>query len=75
MKVKDLLILLSEMPEDADVVAKGYEGGVDDIINIQLVKLNKDVHDEWYYGRHEIKEDGDIQAVFIKREEREAIED
>lgn len=74
MKVKDLLILLSEMPENADVVAKGYEGGVDDIVNVQLVKLNRDVHDEWYYGRHEINKDGDVQAVFIQREERETEE-
>ena len=70
MKVKDLLTLLSKMPADADVVAKGYEGGVDDIVNVQLVKLKRDAHDEWYYGRHEIKEDSDIQAVFIQREER-----
>jgi hypothetical protein len=75
MKVKDLLTLLSEMPADADVVAKGYEGGVDDIINVQLVRLKRDVHAEWYYGRHEIKEDGDIQAVFIQREEREVVEE
>jgi hypothetical protein len=74
MKVKDLLTLLSEMPTDADVVTKGYEGGVDDIVNVQLVKLSRDVHAEWYYGRHEIKEDGDVQAVFIQREEREAVE-
>lgn len=72
MKVKDLLALLSEMPPDADVVTKGYEGGVDDIVNVQLVKLSRDIHDEWYYGRHEIKEDGDVQAVFIQREERKA---
>lgn len=75
MKVKDLLTLLSEMPADADVVAKGYEGGVDDIINIQLVKLSRDVHKEWYFGKHEIKEDGDVQAVFIQREERETVEE
>ena len=71
MKVKDLLNLLSKLPEDADVVAKGYEGGVDDIVNIQLVKLKRNVHAEWYYGRHEIDENGDIEAVFIQREERE----
>ena len=75
MKVKDLIALLSEMPAEADVVTKGYEGGVDDIVNIQLVKLKRNVHDEWYYGRHEIKEDGDVQAVFIQREEREAVEE
>ena len=71
MKVKDLLTLLSEMPADADVVLKGYEGGVDDVLNVKLVKIKKDVHAEWYYGKHEINEDGDVQAVFIQREERE----
>lgn len=72
---KRLLTLLSEMPPEADVVAKGYEGGVDDIVNIRLVKLKRDVHGEWYYGRHEINEDGDVQAVFIQREERKAEEE
>jgi len=72
MKVIDLLTLLSEMPADADVVLKGYEGGVDDVLNVKLVKIKKDVHAEWYYGNHEIDEHGDIQAVFIQRDEREA---
>ena len=72
MKVIDLLRLLSQMPAEADVVIKGYEGGVDDVINVTLVKIKKDVHPEWYYGRHEIDEDGDVQAVFIQREERQA---
>ncbi len=70
MKAKDLLALLSQMPADADVVVKGYEGGVDDVVNVKLVKIKKDVHSEWYYGRHEIDEDGDTQVVFIQREER-----
>ena len=70
MKVKDLLTLLSQMPAEADVVVKGYEGGVDDVINVNMVKVKKDVHVEWFYGRHEIDEDGDIQAVLIQREER-----
>ena len=74
MKVIDLLTLLSEMPADADVVIKGYEGGVDDILNVKLVKIKKDIHAEWYYGKHEIDEAGDIQAVFIQRDEREAEE-
>ena len=72
MKVKDLLAVLSQMPADVDVVIKGYEGGVDDVVNVKLVKIKKDVHSEWYYGRHEIDEEGDIQVVFIKREERKS---
>ena len=71
MKVKNFTTLLSEMPADADVVLKGYEGGVDDVLNVKLVKIKKDVHAEWYYGRHGIDEDGDVQAVLIQREERE----
>ncbi len=72
MKTKDLLTLLAQMPAEAEVVVKGYESGVDDVVNVMLVKIKKDVHDEWYYGRHEIAEDGDVQAVFIQREERKA---
>lgn len=72
MKVMDLLTLLSQMPAEADVVVKGYEGGVDDVVSVKLVKIKKDVNDEWYYGRHEIDEGGDAQAVFIERKERKA---
>jgi hypothetical protein len=72
MKVMDLLALLSQMPAEANIVVKGYEGGVDDVVNVKLVNIKKGVHDEWYYGRHEIDEDGDFQAVFIQREERKA---
>ncbi len=75
MKVMDLLTLLSEMPADADVVLKGYEGGVDDVLNVKLVKIKRDVNTDWYYGKHEIDEAGDIQAVFIQRDEREAEEE
>ena len=71
MKVKDLLDLLSQMPADVNVVVKGYEGGADDVVNVKLVKIKKDVHAEWYYGRHEIDENGDVQAVYIQREERQ----
>ena len=74
LKVKNLITLLSEMPADADVVLKGYEGGVDDVLNVKLVKIKKDIHAEWYYGRHEIDEAGGVQAVFIQREERKAEE-
>ena len=71
MKVTDLLDLLSQMPADVNVVVKGYEGGADDVVNVKLVKIKKDVHAEWYYGRHEIDENGDVQAVYIQREERQ----
>ena len=72
MKVMELIALLSEMPAEADVIVKGYEGGVDDVVSVKMVKIAKDVHAEWYYGRHEIDEDGNVPAVYIEREERQA---
>ena len=72
MKVMDLISLLSQMPAEADVVLKGYEGGVEDVVNIKLVKIKKNVNNEWYYGKHEIDENSDVPAVYIQREERQA---
>lgn len=72
MKVKDLITLLSQMPADADVIIEGYEGGVDDVVKVELVTIKKDVNNKWYYGRHVIDEDGDTQAVYIQGEERQA---
>ena len=71
MKVIDLLTLLSQMPAEADVVVRGYEGGVNDVVNVKLVNIKKNVNDEWYYGKHTIDEDSDIQAVFIEGKERQ----
>ena len=71
MRVNDLITLLSQMPGDAQVVVKGYEGGVDDVAEIKLVQIRKDVNNEWYYGRHEIDDAGDLQAVFIAGLERQ----
>lgn len=71
MKVKELISLLSQMPADADVVVKGYEGGVDDVTDVTLVRILRDVHKEWYYGRHAIDNTSEIQAVFIAGQERQ----
>jgi hypothetical protein len=70
MNVLELIALLSEMPAEAEVVLKGYEGGVDDVVNVNLVRIKKGVNAEWYYGKHEIDEEGDAVAVYIQREER-----
>lgn len=72
MKVKDLLGLLAQCPPEAEVVVKGYEGGVDDVAEVKLVKIKKNVNAEWYYGRHEVEVDGDYPAVFIAGEQRKA---
>jgi len=60
MTVKELIESLSKIEDqEVRVMIRGYEGGVDDIINntpaIQYVAL--DVNEEWYYGRHERVDD------------------
>jgi hypothetical protein len=72
VRVDELIALLSQMPEEADVVVKGYEGGVDDVVHVKLVQIRRDVHEEWYYGRHAIEDTGDVQAVLIAALERES---
>ena len=71
MKVNELMTLLSRMPDDADVVVKGYEEGVDDVVDVKLVQIRRDVHKEWYHGSHAIDDAGDAQAVFIAGQERQ----
>jgi hypothetical protein len=71
VKVNELIALLSQLPSDADVVVKGYEEGVDDVIDVKLVQIRRGVHEEWYYGRHAIDDAGDVQAVFLAGLERQ----
>lgn len=59
------------MPKDANVIVKGYEEGVDDVIDVRLIQICRDVHKEWYYGKHEIDDTGNIQAVYIAGPERQ----
>jgi hypothetical protein len=35
------------------VVTNGYEGGVDDVEELELEKVALNVNTEWYYGKHE----------------------
>jgi hypothetical protein len=53
MTVKQLKELLNEYPDDMLVVVSGYEGGFNDISDAEIIVLKRDVHSEWYYGRHE----------------------
>jgi len=71
MRVNELIVLLSQMPADAEVVVKGYEEGVDDVVDVTLVQIRKGFYKEWYYGKHAIDKAGDVQAVFIAGPERQ----
>jgi len=53
MKVKELIAKLQEADENLDVVMSGYEGGKEDVEEIEVIKIKKDVNTEWWYGKHE----------------------
>ena len=65
MTVKQLIAKLNRLNPKLQVVVRGYEGGVDDVVRIDRVKLQLNAHQEWYYGRHEVKKDGDTPAYEI----------
>lgn len=65
MKVKELIEELKKLPEDSMVVVSGYEGGVDEVTNLDEVKLTLHVNNVSYYGAHEIEDGGKTPAVHI----------
>ena len=73
MTVKELIERLKELPQDTFVTVRGYEGGVDIVENVSTAeKLILNVHNAWYYGKHEYFNNGDdaegkniVEAVHI----------
>jgi hypothetical protein len=53
MTTHELAKKLLELP-DVMVLTDGYEGGVDEITKITPTKIKLNVHDEWYYGNHDV---------------------
>jgi hypothetical protein len=71
MKVKELIEKLQAFDPEVLVVVDGYEDGVDHPKDPILVKINLNVNDEWYYGKHMVytydKSKNDCDAVHIPR--------
>jgi len=65
MNVQELIEELSNYPQDAMVIRSGYEGGEDEITYIEQCNITLNVNDAWYYGKHEVRSDGDTIAVYI----------
>ena len=57
MTVAKLIEKLKEMPKDAMVVIRGYEGGVDEADSIKECSILTDFYEEDYNGAHEIVSD------------------
>ena len=64
MTVKQLIEILNKIEDqDLKVMVRGYEGGVCDAIvstnesnTPEIYTIERNVNDEWYYGRHEVTE-------------------
>ncbi len=71
MTVTELIARLEKFPSDMLVVCGGYEGGVDELQDMVVEKIKKDVNDEWYYGKHEVVSDPvdafDCEALHLGR--------
>jgi hypothetical protein len=69
MKIKELIDLLqTKDPEDL-VVVSGYEGGFNEVTEIDPIIICGPFKKEWYYGKYDIcKEDElfKIKAIHLK---------
>lgn len=54
MTVDELITELRRHPGGLRVYVRGYEEGIDDIIEVEPVKVHRDVHTAWCYGAHEM---------------------
>jgi muramoyltetrapeptide carboxypeptidase LdcA involved in peptidoglycan recycling len=52
MTVSELIATLQTMPQDAMVVVRGYEDGLDEANTVKECDILTDFHDKWYYGKH-----------------------
>jgi hypothetical protein len=54
MTVKQLIEQLQQLDPDLHVFTQGYEGGFEDAyVGEDIIEIALDVHEEWYYGKHE----------------------
>ena len=67
MTVKELIEKLQALDPDLRVFTKGYEGGYEDArIRDDIRNFKLDQYQEWYYGPHEIVEEGgDVKGIVL----------
>ena len=54
MTVEELIIELQKLDPTLEVYLNGYEGGYDDLREIEPIHICRDFYtEEWYYGNHE----------------------
>jgi hypothetical protein len=63
MTAHELARMLLDGP-DLPVYVRGYESGINDVSGVHPVTVVRDVHDQSYYGAHEVIDTGDGENYF-----------
>jgi hypothetical protein len=67
MTVKELIEQLQQLDPELNVFVDGYEGGYDDVVISEIKNIALDVHNEWYYGKHDnFNENEHIDNTVVK---------
>jgi hypothetical protein len=71
--VNQLIERLQKMPQEHMVVIRGFEGGVDEVTELEEARIELDVNEEWNYGSHELLDARDktqdeniVSAVYLR---------
>ena len=69
MTIKELIEKLQSLDQEMSVFVNGYEGGCDDLTEVEDIEVVRDVNTEWYYGSHEKINDlhEDVIETFAKK--------
>ena len=54
MKVKELIARLQELDPESMVFLSGYEGGLNELSNVEVAVVALNVNTSWYYGKHDM---------------------
>lgn len=67
MTVKELIEELKSMPQDVKAIIHGYEGGANEISEVELTHIQLNVNHKYFYGDHKFckESEKDENAVLI----------
>lgn len=52
MKIRELIQTLSQLDPELPVVVRGYEGGYNDVSEVNTIAIPLNINTRWYYGTH-----------------------
>jgi len=65
LTVEQLINKLKSYPNDAKILVDGYEGGLDAVLDVNIVSVKYDDTQKWYYGPFEECDSCDEMALRI----------